>query len=380
MLGITPSLQSTKAIRRPLMYRTLFLFFFLASLLTAGTPEYFQIAGGAKVTGFVRDGNDIWLSTYGNGIFRYDGATNELISMADGDKGIKDRLIDCIEVNEDFVWAGTSDGLLILDKEKGTWKKRKFAEGGEYGNWIRGLKYDASTGLLWIGRFINLSILNVKRQKYEDYNLARGSETSTNNVKRFFIEENRYVWIVTEGGLYKFDKENGDFSVDQCEFMTNKDGNFRSEGMRVSVNSILFDKEFIWFGNQDFRSAEMPDFNVGGIYRFNRMAKWDKIDSRTGLRGDGVYSLVRVGNTVWAGTYEFDKDIKKEYGRGVSIIDRNSAKLISSNPSDLKIPANHIYYMEFDKRYVWMASDNGLWRIDLSNPLGTWGGIAAKGK
>jgi len=345
----------------------------------ASPPDFFQIAGGAKVTGFVRDGNDFWLATYGNGIFRYEASSNQLISMAEGEKGVKDRLIDCIEANEDYVWAGTSDGLLIYDKKKDSWKKRKFAEGGEYGNWIRGLKYDKSTGLLWIGRFINLSILNVKRQKYEDFNLARGSETATNNVKRFFIENDRYVWIVTEGGLYKFDKADGEFEAGKCEFITNKDGAFRSEGMRVSVNSILFDKEYIWFGNQDFRSPEMPDFNVGGIYRFNRMAKWDKLDNRSGLPGNGVYSMIKVGNTIWAAVYEFDTDIKKEYGRGITIIDRNSTKIISSNPGDLNIPANSFFAMEFDKRYIWLASENGLWRIDLSNPLGTWGGVAKKG-
>ena len=43
---------------------------FAVTSLFAGAPEYFQIAGGAKVTGFLRDGNDIWLATYGNGIFR----------------------------------------------------------------------------------------------------------------------------------------------------------------------------------------------------------------------------------------------------------------------------------------------------------------------
>lgn len=347
--------------------------FFITSVF-AGPPDFFQIAGGAKVTAFVKDGSNFWLATYGNGIFRYDTKSNELISLNEEEGGPKDRLIDCIEVNDDFVWAGTSDGLLIYDKEKERWKKRKFGEGGEYGNWIRGLKYDKSTGLLWIGRFINMTILNVKRQKYEDYNLTRGDESSTNNVKKFFIEEDRYVWIVTEGGMYKYDKTFGDFELSKCEFISNKDGAFRSEGMKVSVNSILFDKEYIWFGNQDFRSPEMPDYNVGGVYRFNRMAKWDKVDSRSGLRGDGVYSMMRIGNTVWAATYEFDKEMKKEYGRGVTIIDRNTAKVITSNPKDLNIPVNQFYAMEFDQRYIWLASEDGLWRIDVSTPLASWGG------
>lgn len=362
------------------LFKFLVLWFLPVSLLYPGTPDFFVIAEGAKITGFVREGENIWISTYGNGIFYYDAASNNLVSMNEDEKGVKDRLIYCIEANENYVWAGTSDGLLIYEKSKRTWKKRKFAEGGEYGNWIRGLKYDKSTGLLWIGRFINLSILNVKKQKYDDFSLARDEETSTNNVKGFFIEEDRYVWIVTEGGLYKFDKANGEFSPGLCQFITNKDGYFRSEGMRVSVNSIVFDKEYIWFGNQDRRSAEFPDFNIGGIYRYNRKAKWDKIDSRTGLRGNGVYSLLRIGNTIWAGTYEYDTEKKIEYGRGVTIIDRNSAKILAANPSDLNIPVNDIYQMEYDHGFVWLASNNGLWRIDLSNPLGKWGGLKQKNK
>ena len=69
----------------------------LLSSVFAGPPDFFQIAGGAKVTAFVKDGTDFWLATYGNGIFRYDTKSNELISMNEEEGGPKDRLIDCID-------------------------------------------------------------------------------------------------------------------------------------------------------------------------------------------------------------------------------------------------------------------------------------------
>ncbi|GAB1474483.1 hypothetical protein MASR2M69_19240 [Bacteroidota bacterium] len=97
---------------------------FLLSSVIAGPPDFFHIAEGAKVTAFVKDGTDFWLATYGNGIFRYDTKSNELISMNEEDGGPKDRLIDCIEVNDDFVWAGTSDGLLMRQRKRKLEKKK----------------------------------------------------------------------------------------------------------------------------------------------------------------------------------------------------------------------------------------------------------------
>ena len=57
--------------------------------------------------------------------------------------------------------------------------------------------------------------------------------------------------------------------------------------------------------------------------------KWDRISKANGLGGNGIYCLARTGNYIWTGVYEFKKNDKEEYGKGLFLINRNHKKSYS---------------------------------------------------
>jgi len=81
-----------------------------------------------------------------------------------------------------------SDGLYTLNRNKGSWQKRKFGLGGELGNWIRAIVYDRYQNFVWIGRFKYLTKLDVEKQKYSDHDLTINGEIKSNNIKSIKLD------------------------------------------------------------------------------------------------------------------------------------------------------------------------------------------------
>ena len=315
------------------------------------------------------DENSIWFSTYGQGIFKYIPSEDKWINYSTKNENIDNDLFYCIAVSNEYVWAGTSDGLYILDRKRDVWKKRKFAMGGEFGNWIRSLCYDPSEDVLYIGRFRNITKLLVAKQKYEDYDLTIGTEQKTNTFKTIRLEGDSYVWFGTESGAFRYDKKKDLNEKKPYQYFGNKNNAFRNEGEYVSINDFLFDKNFIWFATDEFITRENPNFNVGGLYKFNRRATWERIDTRGGLPGQGIYTMEKCGNYLWVSTYHFDKKEKKDYGRGIVLVNRRTNKVIKINPDEIRLASNKVLSLYFDNNYMWIGTDSGLWKVRISNEL-----------
>jgi ligand-binding sensor domain-containing protein len=216
--------------------------------------------------------------------------------------------------------------------------------------------------------------LDVARQRFDDFDLTLGNDPKTNTFKVIKLEGNKYVWFGTEAGAHRYEKSKSLNDKSSLQFFSNKNAGFKGAGEFVSVTDMIFDANHIWFGTDEFVSKENPDFNLGGIYKFNRRATWEKIDQMNGLAGNGVYALERSGNYIWAGIYMFNKKEKKEYGRGLALIERNSNKVIKINLDDIRLASNSILSIYFDGDSIWIGTDNGLWRVAIMNPLAKWTG------
>ncbi len=143
---------------------TFIISFLILTNLTAQVESEIFLEG-AKVIDIAKDGDYLWVATYGQGVYRYSLNEQKWINFSTKSGNIDNDLFYAIEVNKDFVWAGSADGLFIYNKKREKWSKRKFAQGGQFGNWIRALKYDPSQNVLWIGRFRNITRLDVKAKK-----------------------------------------------------------------------------------------------------------------------------------------------------------------------------------------------------------------------
>ena len=352
-----------------------FIFFSIVLLLIVNLfPQASSevVLENVSVTAIRDEPNYVWLATYGQGIYRYSKKDNKWTNFSTSSNNLENDLFSCLAVSNDYVWAGSIEGLFTYDKKRNTWRKRKFAVGGEMGNWIRSLCYDKKENTLWIGRFKNLTELDVKRQKFTEHDLTKNNDPKTNTIKSIKLDGDSLVWFGSESGVHVYNKQTKD-SATVWRFINNKKG-FNAEGDAVSVSDFLFEGDNIWFATDEFVTPQQPNFNVGGIYKFNRKLKWERISKQDGLPGNGIYCLEKTGNKIWAAIYAFDKKNKKEYGKGFVIIDRVTGKIVKIDLNQTEISSSLVQTFYFDGNEMWVGTDKGLYKFAINNPLAKWSG------
>jgi len=145
-----------------------------------------------------------------------------------------------------------------------------------------------------------------------------------------------------------------------------------SVGEAVSVSDVLPEFDRVWFGTDEFVTTEQPEFNIGGIYSFDRKFYWNRISKADGLDGNGIYALGKTGNYIWAGIYEFDKIEKQEYGKGMYLINRVTGSVKKVDLNKLNISSSSILCFLFDGENMWVGTGDGLIKIRIENQLAQW--------
>ncbi|NWG29537.1 MAG: hypothetical protein HXY48_13540 [Ignavibacteriaceae bacterium] len=352
----------------------LYSFVTLTFLLTSDSlaQEHEVFLKGASVTDIAEEEGFLWVATYGQGIYRYSIADGKWINYSTKSGNLSDDLFYAVEVSKNFVWAASVEGLFTLTKKGNRWDKRKFAQGGEFGNWIRSLKYDEKENVLWIGRFRNITRFDLKTRKYDDIDRTQGADQKSNTIKTIELDGDSLIWFGTESGVHIYNKKKKYTDPSAWQYFTNKNKAFKEEGKTVSVSKILFEGRNIWFGTDEFITAEQPDFNLGGVYIHDRRFNWERIYKRNGLGGNGIYSLCRIGNYIWVGVYEFDKLQKLEYGKGLYIINRVTRQVTPVDLNELNITSSSILSFHFDGTNIWIGTGEGLIRLKIDNRLAEW--------
>lgn len=337
--------------------------------VTAQTPSIEKFLDGANVMGISGDGKYIWAATNGNGVFRIDRNDGKISEYSTANRKLQQDFFFTIETNRQYVWAGSADGLFMLDKRRNTWSKRKFAKGGQLANWVRSLKYDPDENVLWIGRFMYLTKFDINKKRFYDYDLTQKRNMKTNTIKTIALDGDSLVWFGTEAGLHKYDKSMDLENELSVTFYDNRLNYFEGLGDQVSISALLVAENKLWIGLDEFITPENPEFNLGGLFRFDRKNEWIRYDKHTGLNGNGIFAIERTGNLLWVAQYQFGKTTKEQYGRGVSIINMFDGSI--KDISDQNIP-NMVNALYFDGSYLWMGAEDGLYRLDLTNNFASW--------
>jgi ligand-binding sensor domain-containing protein len=327
---------------------------------------------GAAITDIDEENGFLWVATYGQGIYRYSFADGKWVNYSTNTGSIDNDLFYAVEVSKNFVWAASVEGLYTFTKKAGRWNKRKFAQGGEFGNWIRSLRYDPEQNVLWIGRFRNITRFDLKTRKYDDINRVQGTDEKSNTIKSIELDGDSLIWFGTESGVHIYNKKKKYTDPSAWRYFTNKQKAFKDEGKTVSISSILFEGRNIWFGTDEFVTVDDPDFNLGGVYIFDRRINWDRIYKRDGLGGNGIYTLCKTGNYIWTGVYEFDKQQKVEYGKGLYLINRITRHVIPVDLNQLNITSSTILSFHFDRKNLWIGTSEGLVKLKIENKLAEW--------
>jgi len=347
---------------------TILLFLFIVADIGAQTNVK-KFLSGANITSIVPGDNKLWISTYGDGIYYYSFKSRKWTNFSTKNNNLNNDFFYTLAVGKKYVWAGTTDGLFIYNKRRKRWTKRKFAKGGELGNWIRTLSYDKSNSTLWIGRFKNLTLYDVKKKKYKNIDLTKNKDPKTNNFKTIKIDGDSLIWLGTESGVHIYNKKLGLQNPAAWSYLGNEGNGFNGDGESISVSDILFDGKKVWFATDEFVTSNKPRFNVGGIYVYDRRFNWERISKRDGLADNGVFALAKTGNIIWAGIYSFYSRDKKELGRGLFIIDKLNKKIKRLDFGNIDLYSTKVQTLYFDGETMWIGTDKGLFSIHLDNPL-----------
>lgn len=113
----------------------------------------------------------------------------------------------CVTVDGNRVWAGTSEGLVLI--ENGVVKKVYTMADGLVGRPVMGVAVDNQTGTVWVGTFGGLSRLS--GGKFTNFtNLSSGL---ANDLVYGVAVDGKDVWVATTAGLNRYNTYTDSWSI-----------------------------------------------------------------------------------------------------------------------------------------------------------------------
>lgn len=250
--------------------------------------------------------------------------------------------IQDIELDGDYLWLGTDEGLIKFSKN-GEQPPIIFAkEDGLIGNDVQAVKiYDDE---IWIGT------ADGGLSKYDGiYFTNYGSNEGLFDCRVMALDINEdYVWLGLTTGLSKFTKKTEKFKNFELpggytpEAGLGSSDSVAKEGMRrIFTDSILIDGKYIWYGAYN-------------LFRSNQNVKNSKkYYCGGGLAASRVTSLDKNEDYIFVGGF-----------RGISVIDKKNLKSeIYTERNGLR--GRDVYDLVTDNNYLWIATEKGISKLDL---------------
>jgi len=120
--------------------------------------------------------------------------------------GMPDAKVFCVTVDGPRVWAGTEDGLVLIENGKVA-KVYRPADGLAH-RVVMGIAADQETGDLWIATFGGVS--HFSGGHFENFaNLTSGL---LNDICYGIAIQGKFVWVATTAGLSRYNKYTGEWS------------------------------------------------------------------------------------------------------------------------------------------------------------------------
>lgn len=285
----------------------------------------------------------IWIATKFGGLHYFDSRkqTFPLIKKStEPDFGLSDDFVLSVAEDVDgFIWTGTKGGgLNRYNPETKTfkWYRKGSKAGNIQSNRIECMQTD-SNHTLWIGSEDGL------------ISKKRNSETFTVHVKvhvrNIYISEDRYIWIGTTNGLFRYNIEYA-----QLDPLPTRHKDFFDKENNIGITRVFEDsKGILWIAT-----------NANGLFEYHKNS--DKLINHThnievpySISGNQVRAVYEDSkNRLWIGT-------KSD---GLNLYDYASGHFIQvSTPKTL--PSNTIYHiLEDNSGYLWLGTHNGISRFN----------------
>ena len=304
-----------------------------------------------------------------------------LLTPITEDNGLSDNHVNCVLKDKDgFIWAGTEDGLNVLDGSKLTIFKHQPADSTSLsGNNISALKEDG-WGNIWIGTNNGVSCYQKKQHHFISYFFNETSYGGAINMVTGLIINNSHIWVATDGGLFHLDANTGKHRI----VLAGNDKPIDKRKYCNKINKMTLDLAgTIWLCTWD------------GLWSYKPAKNFFK--QEISAVNDPGYdplcmSLADAGNEIWIGTWgkglkRFNKQdatvttyLQKESNissiTSIPLANRNQLLWLSGvsrtfNPvnksfvpfpdpvSGVTFNIKNVYVS--DDKMIWLCTDNGLY-------------------
>jgi signal transduction histidine kinase/ligand-binding sensor domain-containing protein/DNA-binding response OmpR family regulator len=368
---------------------------------------------------------DLWIGTDAGQLFKFRKGVNKIAAFdIPHEKLTLNRIMDVRFENERALWVSTDgDGLFSIDVvAKTVLKTFTQSEKSLLSNAIGPVFIDKESRK-WIGTI--RGGVNVIDQKKDIFKTIRNEPFNGNSLAHntvfSFCEDGDNIWIGTDGkGISIWNRKTNSFK--NLFFRVDKD----HIGANQIPSIVKDDKGNIWVGSygsgvtrfnkvtQTFEEVQFQQKNMGGIYAFRLFIDSEKNIWVSCLRGPSARNLIKTSNrfksvhypvykdifsfaedrsgNLWLGTVNSVLKLNKktgvviQYQTGSCVraicIDKAGNVWIGSQGSGLwrftprnnkfsvyteenGLPNDNIANIEEDDRgYLWLATNNGLSRLD----------------
>ena len=184
-----------------------------------GKFTHFQPTGNkgsisySNIHGLLVNGDELWIGTFEHGLDIMNIKTGKVIRhYVSSDKNVLiSNFIYCIYRTIDGnIMLGTTRGIYVYNKERDEFKPLPLIP---LYNWYTTILKDR-TGIIWAGTFGNgVNFLDTKTQKTGNlrFDAANKNSLSSDRVNCIFEGSDGQLWIATEGGLCKYNREKNNF-------------------------------------------------------------------------------------------------------------------------------------------------------------------------
>ena len=245
----------------------------------------------SSVCGIYEDDDEmVWVGTFNSGVNRINKKTGEITryynSVNDSQTLSSNRIKDITGIGNE-VWIATDNGLNLYDKNTGAFKSYN-NENSILNNEIRAL-FIGKDGLLWIGTKGGLYTFD-RKDKFRSYNqMLEESGIYEKNISAIYEDNDGEIWLSVgnEGGIVRYNRKTGDIK----QYVSNgKDINSLSFN---TVRSISQDSSgAIWIGTQNGLNKFDKDKEIFTTYTYE-----------DGLSNNFVYGVVVDNNdNIWVST------------------------------------------------------------------------------
>ena len=265
----------------------------------------------------------IWIGTYLEGLFCYQGNGKELINFKmPGSENWNNYIFDVIEDAGGNLWIGTNGGgLFYLDVGNKTITDNTNPVVGGTNQiikpFINSLHYDTDS-TLWIGTYNGMFCWNKRNSKFKSFTME-GGNIANDIIFSIVTDSNHRIWFATFAGLYcyssenqtleRFTTENGLCNNSVMAIETDKNGNLwisTADGIsKMNIKTGNFQNYFVYDGLpcNEFRPGASFKDSDGFLY-------FGGIDGMVFFHPDSIVDNPVKPNLIFTSLKIFNQEIK----------------------------------------------------------------------